>query len=264
VDARETADVALALNGKTKLIVLESPNSMTLELQDLRAIATLAKSHGVLTLVDNSYSSPLLQNPIELGIDLVAHSLTKYINGHSDVVAGCVCGARNLIGKIFRGPFMTLGAVPSAFDAWLMLRGLRTLDVRLERINNSTMRIAQFLESHPQVSAVHYPSLPSHPQHDLARRQSKPGGGLLSIEVNATTVQQVEAFCHSLKMFLIACSWGGFESLQFPVVGLLRDGTLESNHTGMPFNLVRLSIGLENADELIADLDQALQAMHKR
>ena len=258
VNGSDVPAIEAALTEHTRMIVLESPNSLTLELQDLAAIATLARARGVLTLCDNSYASPLLQQPAALGIDLVMHSVTKYLNGHSDVVAGAVCGTQAHIREIFRGPYMTFGAIIGPLESWLVLRGLRTLSVRMERICLSAARIVQFLQQHPKIARVYYPGSTSDPQRELALAQMKMGSGLLSIEVAADDVAGIERFCDSLKMFLMAVSWGGHESLIWPLAVVIKDGSAESNRTGLPWNLVRLSIGLEDADELIADLRQAL------
>lgn len=258
VDGADLAAVEAALTPRTKMIVLESPNSLTLELQDLAAISAIARPRGIRTLCDNSYASPLLQRPAELGIDLVMHSATKYLNGHSDVVAGVVCGPQAMIREIFRGPYMTFGAIIGPFEAWLMLRGLRTLGVRMQRVQQSTAQVVEFLERHPKVARVYYPGSESDPQRELAQRQMKGGSGILSIEVSADDLAGVERFCDSLKMFLLAVSWGGHESLAWPVAVVIRGGSAESNRTGLPWNLVRLSIGLEDPGDLIADLDQAL------
>jgi cystathionine beta-lyase/cystathionine gamma-synthase len=238
--------------------VLESPNSLTLELQDLAAIAEIARARGIRTLCDNSYASPLLQRPADFGIDLVMHSATKYLNGHSDVVAGVVCGPHAMIREIFRGPYMTFGAIIGPLEAWLMLRGMRTLAVRMERIAASSARIVDWLQQHPKIARVYYPGNAGDPQRELARRQMKGGSGILSIEVRAADVAGIECFCDNLKMFLMAVSWGGHESLIWPLAVVIKDGNAESNRTGLPWNLVRLSIGLEDPHELIADLEQAL------
>jgi cystathionine beta-lyase len=258
MDGADLPAVEAALNPRTKMIVLESPNSLTLEMQDLTAISAIARPRGIRTLCDNSYASPLLQRPAELGIDLVMHSATKYLNGHSDVVAGVVCGPASMIREIFRGPYMTFGAIIGPFEAWLMLRGLRTLGVRMQRVQQSTARIVEFLERHPRIARVYYPGSASDPQRELARRQMQGGSGILSIEVAADDLSGVERFCDSLKLFLLAVSWGGHESLAWPVAVAIRGGSAESNRTGLPWNLVRLSIGLEDPEDLIADLDQAL------
>ncbi|MCP5474775.1 MAG: aminotransferase class I/II-fold pyridoxal phosphate-dependent enzyme [Rhodanobacteraceae bacterium] len=258
VDGGDVAAIEAALTERTRMIVLESPNSLTMELQDLAAIAALAKTRGVRTLCDNSYASPLLQRPADLGIDLVMHSATKYLNGHSDVVAGVLCASRALIQEVFRGPFMTFGAIPGPFEAWLMLRGLRTLGVRMERVVRTTARIVEYLQQHPKIARVYYPGSNSDPQRELAQAQMRSGSGMLAIEVKAEDVAGIERFCDSLKLFLMAVSWGGHESLVWPLAVVIRDGKAESNRTGLPWNLVRLSIGLEEPEDLMVDLEQAL------
>ena len=258
VDGCEVAAIESAITEKTRLIVLESPNSLTMELQDLAAIAKIAKARGIRTLCDNSYASPMLQQPAKLGIDLVMHSATKYLNGHSDVVAGVLCGPENLMREVFRGPYMTFGAIIGPFEAWLLLRGLRTLPVRMERISRSTAKIIHFLQEHPLIKRIYYPGGRDDPQQALAAQQMRGGSGLLSIEIGAQDVAGIERFCDRLKMFLMAVSWGGHESLVWPLAVVIRDGKAESNRTGLPWNLVRLSIGLEDPEDLIADLKQAL------
>ena len=255
VDGTDPENYRRACRENTRLFILESPNSLTFELQDLSAVAAIAKEQGVLTLCDNSFNSPLFQRPIEHGIDLVAHSATKYLNGHSDVVAGVLAGSQAHIRQVMAKEFMTLGAAPSPHDAWLLMRGLRTLGLRMHRSADSAARVARFLEAHPKVARVHWPGLESHPQHALASRQMERVAGLMSIELDAPDEAAVERFCDGLQRFLIAVSWGGYESLQFPVCTLKGPS---GYYTDLPFTLVRLYVGLEDPDHLIADLEQAL------
>ena len=255
VDGTDAENYRRACRDNTRLFILESPNSLTFELQDLSAVAAIAKEQGVLTLCDNSFNSPLFQRPIEHGIDLVAHSATKYLNGHSDVVAGVLAGSQAHIRQVMAKEFMTLGAAPSPHDAWLLMRGLRTLGLRMHRSADSAARVAHFLEAHPKVARVHWPGLEIHPQHALANRQMERVAGLMSIELDAPDEAAVERFCDGLQRFLIAVSWGGYESLQFPVCALKGPS---GYYTDLPFTLVRLYVGLEDPDHLIADLDQAL------
>lgn len=260
VDATDPARVEAALEKDTRLIVLESPNSLTFELQDLATVANLARSRGIRTLCDNSYASPLNQSPIACGIDLVAHSATKYLNGHGDVVAGALCGPTAILREVFTGPLMTLGAAISPHDAWLMLRGLRTLRLRVERSGASAFKIAQWLEAHPKVERVWYPHLPSHPQHALVREQMCGPGGLLSFAPRCTDTSAIERLCDTLRRFMLAVSWGGYESLVCPSAAFLPPGAPVTNAVPgqAPPHLVRLSIGLEDPGALIADLDRAL------
>jgi cystathionine beta-lyase/cystathionine gamma-synthase len=260
VDGTRVENFAQAMTSDTALIVLESPNSMTFELQDLAAVATLAKAHAIRTMVDNSYASPLFQKPLALGIDLVAHSATKYLNGHSDVLAGALCGTSALIREIFSGPFMTLGPLLSPHDAWLVLRGLRTLPLRLLQIGASTEKVVDFLRTHARVRKVYFVHSDDFPQAELAAQQMGRFGGLVSIELAAHDIAAVDRFVDALKLFLIAASWGGYESLIMPVAGFVDPAQAEQG--GAPnYRLLRLSIGLEPAEELIADLAQALAVM---
>ncbi len=256
IDARDPADVEAALRPSTRLIVLESPNSLTFEQQDLAAIAALARPRGILTLADNSFATPLGQSPIAHGIDMVVHSGTKYLAGHSDVMVGTLCASRAICEAVFRGPYMTLGAIISPHDAWLVLRGLRTLEVRMDRIGASTRKVAAFLATHAKVRRVYWPYAEDAPQAALTQRQLTRVSGLLSIDV-AGDLDGVERFCDGLQRFLMAVSWGGYESLALPIAGV-RDWRGRESQAGVPVTLVRLSIGLEDPQLLIDDLAQAL------
>ncbi len=255
VDGTDAENYRKAIKPNTTFFILESPNSLTFELQDIAAVCAIAKEHGIITLCDNSFNSPLFQNPIALGADMVAHSATKYLNGHSDVVAGVLAGSKVRMRQVMSREFMTLGASPSPHDAWLLMRGLRTLELRVNRSADSAEKVARFLEAHPKVKRVHWPGLPSHPQHALALKQMKRVAGLMSIELDAPDVPAVERFCDNLKRFLIAVSWGGYESLQWPVCALQGPS---GYYTDLPYTMVRLYIGLEEPQALIADLEQAL------
>ncbi|HRA16939.1 MAG TPA: aminotransferase class I/II-fold pyridoxal phosphate-dependent enzyme, partial [Flavobacteriales bacterium] len=255
VDGTDAENFRKAITPETRLFILESPNSIIFELQDLSAVAAIAKAHGILTLCDNSYNSPLFQNPIDLGIDLVAHSGTKYLNGHSDVVCGVLAGSKEHIRQVMAKEFMTLGAAPSPHDAWLLMRGLRTLELRVHRSADSAERVANFLEAHPKVSQVNWPFLKSFPQEPLARKQMKRCAGLMSIRVKAADIAGVERFCNGLQRFLLAVSWGGYESLQFPTAAVIGPGMPQGE---LPWDLVRIYVGLEDPEALIADLEQAL------
>jgi cystathionine beta-lyase/cystathionine gamma-synthase len=257
VDARDPSVVALALRPATRLIVLESPNSMTFEQQDLAAISAIARPRGIRTMIDNSWASPLGQNPAAFGIDVVVHSGTKYIAGHSDVVFGAVCGSRAFCESVFRGPYMTLGAILSPHDAWLALRGLRTLEVRMHRISDSTTRVLAFLSTHRCVRRVFHPYAAEHAQHAITTSQLRFPSGVLSIELESD-LDGVERFVDGLRRFLIAVSWGGYESLVFPAAAW-RDWRGREQECPVPVTLVRLSIGLEDPEVLIADLAQALE-----
>jgi len=257
VDGCDTESIRKSIRPETRLIYLESPNSWTFELQDIEVVALIAKEKGIITILDNSFSTPLFQQPIKMGIDLVVHSASKYIGGHSDLVGGVCCGSKLLIDKIFRNEFMTLGGIMSPFSAWLFLRGLRTLPLRMNHISRSTMIIVNYLENHPKISKVYYPFATGYPQKELAERQMSRGSGLFSVEsVNKDTLA-IEAFCNKLKYFSLAVSWGGHESLVIPAFIL--------SNPGQPFylksNMIRFSIGLEETDVLIADLENGLKEL---
>jgi len=257
VDGKDPANFEAAIQTSTKLIYLESPNSMTFEMQDIAAISAIAKKHGILVAIDNSFASPLFQKPASLGADLVIHSATKYLNGHHDVVAGVVCGSKKLIRHMMTEEFMTLGAIISPFDAWMILRGLRTLKLRMDAHQKNADAVVSFLENHPKVRKVHYPFAKLNPQLALAKKQMNGAGSLLSIELNVEDVEGAEQFCDALKHFIMGPSWGGFESIQFPAC-VLYDSENYSKTT-LPFNLVRLFIGLEEPEIITEDLAQALE-----
>ena len=259
IDGRDPANYEKAIRPNTKLLFLESPNSMTFELQDIEAVVAIAKKHNLLTILDNSYSSPLFQNPIEMGVDMVTHSATKYMCGHSDVVAGVVCGSHAHMRQIFGSEYMTLGAAISPNDAWLMMRGLRTLPIRMQYIAESTQKIVAWLEAHPQVEQVNYPFSARFPQYELAKKQMKNASGLFSLQLKVDSIEQIERFCDHLQHFLLACSWGGHESLVFPICVLYTSENYGSST--LPWNLIRLNIGLEETEVLIKDLERAFRMM---
>jgi cystathionine beta-lyase len=259
VDGRDMAAIEQAIQPNTTLLYLESPNSLTFELQDLSACAALAKARGIVTCIDNSYCSPYFQTPVACGIDMAVHSGTKYINGHSDVVCGVLCGSREMIKKIFESELMTLGAIPSPHDAALIIRGLRSLELRLQRSHDSAVQITQWLEQHPKVECVLYPWLPSFPQHELARKQMRGAGGLFSVYLKADSIERVEDFFHRLERFLLAVSWGGHESLVLPMAGFYK--IPGKPDTSRPWNLVRFYIGLEDPEWLMEDLERALEIL---
>lgn len=256
VDGGDPSDFEKAIRENTKLIYLESPNSLTFEMQDIAEITKIAKAKNIATIVDNSYNSPLNQNPVSLGADLVLHSGSKYLNGHSDVICGVVCGSRERIMKMMAEEYMTIGSCISPQDAALVLRGLRTIELRVNQSAASTKKVSDFLEKHPKIKQLHYPFSSKNPQLALAKKQMKQGGGLLSIVIDAENEAGVERFCDSLKRFIMATSWGGYESLIFPLCALAASKSFENP---LPWNMVRLYIGLEDADLLIDDLKQALE-----
>jgi len=252
VDGTQIENFENACTDKTKLIYLESPNSWTFELQDLEAIANFAKQKGITTIVDNSYCTALCQRPIDLGIDLVIYSATKYYNGHSDVVAGAICGSEDKITKIFHNEFMTFGNILAPQNAWLMLRSLRTLPIRLKQSSETTLKIIELLENSEKVERIWYPFSDNNPQIDLARKQMKMPMGMFTIALKTRDVRSIKKFCETLKYFLIAVSWGGHESLIMPKCAFVGENDPQ-------VSMIRFYIGLEEADVLIDDLKQSLE-----
>lgn len=252
-DGTDPDDLERKLKQNTRCIVLESPNSLTFELQDLKKITHLARQRGITTVLDNSYATPLYQNAGALGIDLSVHSATKYLNGHSDVVAGVICGSEKHIRTIFSNDYMMWGAIISPLEASMILRGLRTLPIRLQRSSESALELARRLENHDKVAQVLHPHLPSFPQYSLAKAQMKDCGGLFSILLNTTNEAALIRFSNSLTRFKMAASWGGYESLQMPMVVFSAYA-----NSAIPVNLVRLYVGLEAPDFLWEDLSNAL------
>ncbi|MEI6764153.1 MAG: aminotransferase class I/II-fold pyridoxal phosphate-dependent enzyme [Bacteroidota bacterium] len=259
VDGCNIENFKNAIRPETRLIYLESPTSFLFELQDIKAIAELAASHKIITVIDNSYATPLFQNPISLGIDIVIHSASKYLGGHSDLVAGVICSNTDMIKKIFATEYMTFGGIISPENAWLMLRGLRTLPLRMQQAASTAKILTEFLEKHPKVSKVFHPFSESHPQFELALKQMKNASSLFSVILKTDEIEKIDLFCNSLKRFLLACSWGGHESLVFPASVLYSSNN--NNKTNLPINLVRIYAGLEEPQLLIEDLDRALDAI---
>jgi cystathionine beta-lyase/cystathionine gamma-synthase len=256
VDGEDPKAFEKSIKENTRLIYMESPNSLTFELQDIPAIAAIAQSRSITTILDNSYSSPINQMAKQLGADLIIHSATKYLNGHSDVIAGAVCGSRERIQKMMAEEYMTIGAVISPHDAWLMLRGLRTLELRVNKSAENARKVVSFLEKHARIETIYYPFTSKNRQKDLAEKQMEQGGGLFSIRLKAENVEEVERFVDRLKRFLIATSWGGYESLVFPLCALAASKSFDSP---LPWNMIRFYVGIEDPDVLIEDLRQALQ-----
>jgi len=259
VDFSSLADIEAAIKANTKVIFCETPVNPHLQVFDLAAIATIAKRHQLVSIVDNTFMTPLLQRPLDFGIDLVIHSATKYLNGHGDVIAGIVCGSEEQIHKVKYEILKDIGAVISPHDAWLILRGLKTLDVRLQRHCDSAQRVAEFLAEHPSINRVYYPGLASHQGHKFIGQQMKRAGGVIAFEL-AANLEEAMAFVGHLSLFSIAVSLGDAESLiQHPASMTHSPYTPEARAAaGIGDNLLRISIGLEDCDDIIADLSQAL------
>ncbi|MEL6538195.1 MAG: aminotransferase class I/II-fold pyridoxal phosphate-dependent enzyme [Bacteroidota bacterium] len=260
VSGEQVADFAQTLQPNTRLIYLESPASATFTLQDLSAVAQLAQQHQITTLIDNTWATPVYQKPLTLGIDLEVHSCSKYLGGHSDLVAGVVIGSAERIDRISTREMEWIGAKMAPMEAWLLLRSLRTLTIRLERHQQNAQQVAQFLEAHPAIAQVHYPGLPSYPQHALAQKQMSGYTGLLSFRLATDDLNQIKAYVNALKVFSIGVSWGGHESLIYaPAISYLKELSPEQ-FAGMGISLgdMRISVGLEDVEDLVADLAQAL------
>lgn len=258
VDGSDPEEFAQAARPNTKVFYLESPTTFTFKLQNLAEVAKIARARGIKTIIDNTWCTPVYQNPIDLGIDIVAHSATKYLGGHSDVVGGVIAGSDDDVKRIFETEFLLHGTVPDPFAAWLIMRGMRTLHVRMPVHFESAKKIAAFLESHPLVEDVLYPFLPSYPQYDLARAQMRGGAGLFSFRLRTRDIGKVRTFTDTLRLFKRAVSWGGYESLVDPAaVGRFPNGEIPDDRV----SLIRLHIGLETTDALIADLSSALDAI---
>jgi len=264
VDATDYDQHERAIASNTKLLYLESPTNPTLRVVDLEKAASIARQHGLISLIDSTFATPINQRPAEFGIDLVLHSATKYLAGHHDLICGAVCGRADLIQRI-RETRTTLGGVLDPQGAFLLLRGIKSLAVRIERQNQSALRIAQFLHRHPKVRSVNYPFLEGHPQRALALEQMKGGGGMLSFEVEGTG-EDARRLSESLRLFSLAPSLGGVESVvSIPV---LTSHAMISPEQRMKMavteRLIRLSVGIENTADLIADLERALTALVSR
>ncbi len=260
VNTSDLAEVEKNLTSKTKLVWVESPTNPLLKLTDVRAVCKLAKAKGALVIVDNTFMSPAFQRPLELGADMVMHSATKYLGGHSDLVGGILATNSDELNEVMRFHQNAVGAIPGPFDCWLALRGLKTLAVRMQAHAKNAQAIADYLEAHPAVRQVIYPGLASHPQHALARTQMHGFGGMISFEIKGG-IEEAKTLVESTKLFLLAESLGGVESLiEVPATmthaSIPRERRLEM---GIADGLIRLSVGIENSQDLIGDLEQALK-----
>lgn len=255
VDMTDIASVKAAIRPKTALIWLESPSNPQLKISDIKALSDLAQAHGALCAIDNTWCTPILQKPLDLGVDVVMYSTTKYFGGHSDCLGGAVILSESLDKKwseALKNVQNLSGAVPAPFDCWLMVRGMKTLPLRLKQQSQNAAALAEFLNQHPKIQAVHYPGLPSHPQHTLAKSQMTGGfGAMLSVQVGENS-DEAMAVIGRLQLFTAATSLGGVESL------IEHRKSVEGNLSVTPDNLLRISVGIEHIDDLIADWTQAL------
>ncbi len=266
VDQTDTAAIEQAIRPNTTLIYVESPVNPLMKLTDLRAVGKFGRERGITTICDNTFASPLNQTPHEFGIDVVLHSATKYLGGHSDLTAGVVCGSSEFVDRAWK-MMIVLGSSLAPFESWLLLRGLRTLSLRVERTNQNAMKIAEFLEQHPKISRVNYPALRSHPQHGLAASQMKGFSGMMSFEVkgadDAAKFDNAQTLIRKMKLAANAVSLGGVETL------IVHPASMWSYHytpeqraaMGIGTGLIRLSVGIEYIDDLIDDFEQALNCI---
>jgi cystathionine gamma-lyase len=261
VDMSDAANVERGLRANTRMVWAESPTNPMLKIVDLARVAELARARGAISVVDNTFATPFFQRPLELGIDVVAHSTTKYLNGHSDVVGGAVMTSDSALHERIQFLQNAVGGVPSPFDSFLVLRGLKTLHVRMERHAENAMKVARFLERHSQVEQVSYPGLESHPQHALARRQMKGFGGMLTFVIRGG-LEAARAFLKNLRVFACAESLGGVESLiEHPAIMTHASVPPATRaQLGIADGLIRVSCGIEAADDLVDDLERGFAA----
>ena len=251
VDAHNLLEVEQAVKSNTKVLYLESPGTLYMKVQNLRMLANLAKTHKITTIVDNTWATPLYQNPLSMGIDLVVHSASKYLGGHSDIIGGAVVGNKSMVEHITRSEFLPIGHVPDPLQAWLIQRGMRTLHVRLAYHYQSALRVCDYLYEHPSIEEVFYPMHPRSPEYALASSQMSGGSGLLAFKVKSRNREKIESMVNALTKFRIGVSWGGYESLVFPVLAT-KEGDVST---------IRLHIGLEDTQTLLDDLDNSFSSL---
>ncbi|WP_371188858.1 methionine gamma-lyase [Thalassotalea maritima] len=259
VDMNKPQQIINAIKDNTRAIFLETPINPNMTVVDLTMIGQLAKQYHLISIVDNTFLTPILQQPKQFDIDLVVHSATKYLNGHGDVVAGIICGSQTMIEHIKQTILKDFGGTISPHDAWLIIRGLKTLDLRMQRHCQNAQQIAEFLQQQPEVNQVYYPGLASHPGYQYIGKQMKAAGGVIAFELDAD-LQQSTQFINQLKLFSIAVSLGDAESLIQHPASMTHSAYCpdERRKAGISDNLIRISVGLEDVEDIIADLSQAL------
>jgi len=265
VDFTKEGELEAAIRPNTKMVWLETPTNPTLKLVDIAAISAIAKRHNLITVVDNTFASPYLQNPLEQGADIVVHSVTKYIGGHSDVVMGVLATNNEDLYTKLKFLQNSIGAIPSPFDCYMALRGLKTLHLRMREHSVNALAVAQYLEKHPLVEKVIYPGLPSHPQHELAKKQMKAFGGMVTFFIKGG-IDESRVFLENLKLFALAESLGAVESLaEHPAIMTHASVPPEQRKLlGISDSLIRLSVGVEDQVDILADLERALKAVEKK
>ncbi len=260
VDMHDEAAVRKKINAKTKMLWVETPTNPMMKIIDISAFATIAKEKKLIMVVDNTFASPYLQNPLDLGAHIVMHSATKYLGGHSDVIMGCTCTNDDSLQEQLAFIANSCGAVPGPMDSFLVLRGLKTLHVRMERHCANGAAIAKFLKAHPKVDEVFWPGFPEHPNHDVAKKQMKDFGGMISFSLKKDTIEETRRVMEGTKVFSLAESLGGVESL-INLPSVMTHASVpkeERERIGITHSLIRLSVGIEDIDDLIEDLRQAI------
>ena len=261
INGTEIENWEVATKPNTTLYYLESPNSWDFALQPIKEVAALARSKKITTFIDNSYCSPLHQKPIEMGIDMAMQTATKYIGGHSDTLGGVLSGTQAMMKKIFDSEYLNIGSGIQPFNAWLLIRGLRTLPARIDRITKTSLEVLKFLKSHPKIESVIFPFDESFPQYQLAKQQMTGACGLMTMVLKANKRDEIVKFCESLQHIMMAVSWGGHESLVIPKCSGVQVSDFDPEKP--EHRWVRLYVGLEEADYLIKDLDRSLEKMNK-
>lgn len=256
IDGRTVENWEKATQTNTTFYYLESPNSWDFAIQPVREVAALAKRKGITTLIDNSYCTPLYQKPIEMGIDMAMQTATKYIGGHSDTLGGVLSGSNEMMRKIFNSEYLNIGSGIQPFNAWLLIRGLRTLPARIERITRSTAEVVRFTKEHSKVESVLFPFDESFPQYELAKQQMKGACGLFTFTLKTTKMESIVRFCESLQHIMMAVSWGGHESLVIPKCAGLKPADFDP--ANKEHRYIRMYVGLEDAGYLVDDVEQAL------
>ncbi len=257
VDGSRLENFEKARRPNSRFVYLESPNSWSFAIQDISGVAAFAKRHGITTMIDNSYCTPLYQQPITLGIDLCMQTATKYIGGHSDTLGGILTGSKERIKKIFDSEFLATGSGIQPFNAWLLVRGLRTLESRMVRITESSWKVLDYLKKHPFVERVLFPLDIDFPQYALAKKQMKNACGLISFYVRAVSREQIVKFCEGMKHIMMAVSWGGHESLILPRCTYIEN--IQFDAANPDHRMLRLYVGLENPDYIMEDLEQSFR-----
>lgn len=258
IDAIDAENYESAARDNTKIFYIETPANPTLQIIDIKTVTETAQQRNILTIADNTFASPYNQNPLALGVDLVVHSATKYLGGHSDLSAGAIVGRREIVDKIRHSTMKLFGGSLAPQTAWLVMRGIKTLALRMEKHNSNAEKIARFLVEHPKVRAVYHPSLPQHANYEIAKKQMRGFGGMIAFDVD--TIEAGKTFLNNLKLIKIATSLGGVESIAQHSASMTNANTPKElrEKAGITDGLIRFSVGIENADDLIEDLSQSL------